>query len=79
MDKKMTLGGFEAVLDSFIPNPDGGFRNSNVDENVNVNADEFESLDDAELFPSRLAASISLSAFIVKYADSMRFLTPPLA
>lgn len=45
----MTLGGFEAVLDSFIPNPDGGFRNSNVDENVNVNADEFESLDDEEL------------------------------
>lgn len=49
MDKKMTLGGFEAVLDSFIPNPDGSFRNSNVDENVNVNADEFESLDDEEL------------------------------
>ena len=49
MDKKMTLGGFEAVLDSFIPNPDGGFRNSNVDENVNVNADEFASLDDEEL------------------------------
>lgn len=49
MDKKMTLGGFEAVLDSFIPNPDGGFGNSNVDENVNVNADEFESLDDEEL------------------------------
>ena len=49
MDKKMTLGGFEAVLDSFIPNPDGGFRNSNIDENVNVNADEFESLDDEEL------------------------------
>ena len=49
MDKKMTLGGFEAVLDSFIPNPDGGFRNSNVDENVNVNADEFESLDNEEL------------------------------
>lgn len=49
MDKKMTLGGFEAVLDSFIPNPDGGFRNSNVAENVNVNADEFESLDDEEL------------------------------
>jgi len=45
----MTLGGFEAVLDSFIPNPDGGFRNSNVDENVNVNADDFESLDDEEL------------------------------
>lgn len=49
MDKKMTLGGFEAVLDSFIPNPDGDFRNSNVDENINVNADEFESLDDEEL------------------------------
>lgn len=49
MDKKMTLGGFKAVLDSFIPNPDGGFRNSNVDENINVNADEFESLDDEEL------------------------------
>lgn len=49
MDKKMTLGGFEAVLDSFIPNPDGSFRSSNVDENVNVNADEFESLDDEEL------------------------------
>lgn len=49
MDKKMTLGGFEAVLDSFIPNPDGGFRNSNVDENINVNADEFESLDGEEL------------------------------
>lgn len=49
MDKKMTLGGFEAVLDSFIPNPDDGFRNLNVDENVNVNADEFESLDDEEL------------------------------
>lgn len=49
MDKKMTLGGFEAVLDSFIPNPDGGFRNSNVDENVKVNADDFESLDDEEL------------------------------
>lgn len=49
MDKKMTLGGFEAVLDSVIPNPDGGFRNSNIDENVNVNADEFESLDDEEL------------------------------
>lgn len=49
MDKKMTLGGFKAVLDSFIPNPDGGFRNSNDDENVNVNADEFESLDDEEL------------------------------
>lgn len=49
MDKKMTLGGFEAVLDSFIPNPDGGFRNSNIDESVNVNADEFESLDDEEL------------------------------
>lgn len=43
------LGGFEAVLDSFIPNPDGGFRNSNIDENVNVDADEFESLDDEEL------------------------------
>lgn len=49
MDKKMTLGGFEAVLDSFVPNPDGGFRNSNVDKNVNVNADDFESLDDEEL------------------------------
>lgn len=49
MDKKMTLGGFEAVLDRFIPNPDGGFRNSNIDENVNVNADDFESLDDEEL------------------------------
>ena len=49
MDKKMTLGGFEAVLDSFIPNPDGGFRNSNIDENVNVDAGEFESLDDEEL------------------------------
>lgn len=49
MDKKMTLGGFEAVLDSFIPNPDCGFRNSNIDENVNVDADEFESLDDEEL------------------------------
>lgn len=49
MDKKMTLGGFEAVLDSFILNPDGGFRNSNIDENVNVDADEFESLDDEEL------------------------------
>ena len=49
MDKKMTLGGFEAVIDSVIPNPDGGFRNSNVDENVNVNVDEFESLDDEEL------------------------------
>lgn len=49
MDKKMTLGGFEAVLDSFIHNPDGGFRNSNIDENVNVDADEFESLDDEEL------------------------------
>lgn len=49
MDKKMTLGGFEAVLDSFIPNPDGSFRNSNIDENINVNADEFESLDDEEL------------------------------
>lgn len=49
MDKKMTLGGFEAVLDSFISNPDGGFRNSNIDENVNVDADEFESLDDEEL------------------------------
>ena len=49
MDKKMILGGFEAVLDSFIPNPDGGFRNSNIDENVNVDADEFESLDDEEL------------------------------
>lgn len=49
MDKKMTLGGFKAVLDSFIPNPDGGFRNSNIDENVNVNADDFESPDDEEL------------------------------
>lgn len=49
MDKKMTLGGFEAVLDSFIPNPDGGFRNSNIEENINVDADEFESLDDEEL------------------------------
>lgn len=49
MDKKMTLGGFEAVLDSFILNPDGGFRNSDIDENVNVDADEFESLDDEEL------------------------------
>lgn len=49
MDKKMTLGGFEAVLDSFIPNPDGSFRNSNIDENVNIDADEFESLDDEEL------------------------------
>lgn len=49
MDKKMALGGFEAVLDSFITNPDGGFRNSNIDENVNVDADEFESLDDEEL------------------------------
>lgn len=49
MDKKMTLGGFEAVVDSFIPNPDGGFRNSNIDENINVDADEFESLDDEEL------------------------------
>lgn len=49
MDKKMTLGGFKAVLDSFIPNPDGDFRNSNIDENVNVDADEFESLDDEEL------------------------------
>lgn len=49
MDKKMTLGGFEAVLDRFIPNPNGGFRDSNANEDVNVNADEFESLDDEEL------------------------------
>lgn len=49
MDKKMTLGGFEAVLDGFIPNPDGGFRYSNTNEDVNVDADEFESLDDEEL------------------------------
>lgn len=49
MDKKMTLGGFEAVLDSFIPNPDGGFRDSNTNKDVNVDADEFESLDDEEL------------------------------
>lgn len=49
MDKKMTLGGFEAVLDSFIPNPNGGFRDSNANEDVNVDADEFESLDDEEL------------------------------
>ena len=49
MDKKMTLGGFEAVLDSFIPNPDGGFRDSKTNEDVNVDADEFESLDDEEL------------------------------
>lgn len=49
MDKKMTLGGFEAVLDGFIPNPDGGFRDSNTNEDVNVDADEFESLDDEEL------------------------------
>lgn len=49
MDKKMTLGGFEAVLDSFIPNPDGGFRDQNTNEDVNVDADEFESLDDEEL------------------------------
>ena len=53
MDKKMTLGGFEAVLDSFIPNPDGGFKNSNIDENVNVDADEFESLDDEEVEDSK--------------------------
>lgn len=49
MDKKMTLGGFEAVLDSFIPNNEGGFRNSNTDKNVDINADEFESLNDEEL------------------------------
>ena len=49
MDKKMTLGGFEAVLDSFIPNPDGGFRDSKTNEDVNIDADEFESLDDEEL------------------------------
>lgn len=49
MDKKMTLGGFEAVLDSFIPNPNGGFRDSNANEDTNINADEFESLDDEEL------------------------------
>lgn len=49
MDKKMTLGGFEAVLDSFIPNPDGGFRNSELDDNTNIDASEFESLDDEEL------------------------------
>lgn len=49
MDKKMTLGGFEAVLDSFIPNNEGGFRNSNIDKNVNIDANEFESLDEEEL------------------------------
>lgn len=49
MDKKMTLGGFEAVLDSFIPNLNGGFRDSNANEDTNINADEFESLDDEEL------------------------------
>lgn len=49
MDKKMTLGGFEAVLDSFIPNPNGGFRNSELDDNTNIDASEFESLDDEEL------------------------------
>lgn len=49
MDKKMTLGGFEAVLDSFIPNPNGGFRNSEPDDNTNIDASEFESLDDEEL------------------------------
>lgn len=57
MDKKMTLGGFEAVLDSFVPNPDGGFRNSNVDKNVNVNADDFESLDDEELEDIKITIS----------------------
>ena len=49
MDKKMTLGGFEAVLDSFIPNPNGGFRNSELGDNTNIDASEFESLDDEEL------------------------------
>lgn len=49
MDKKMTLGGFKAVLDSFIPNPNGGFRNSKLDDNTNIDASEFESLDDEEL------------------------------
>lgn len=31
MDNKTTLGGFEAILDSFIPNQEGGLRNSTVE------------------------------------------------
>lgn len=49
MDKKMTLGGFEAVLDKLLSLIQMVVLNSNIDENVNVDADEFESLDDEEL------------------------------
>lgn len=48
MDKenKNTLGGFEAILDSFIPNPDGGLKETKIDDKP-TNIDK--SIDDDDL------------------------------
>ena len=43
-DNKNTLGGFEAFLDDFIPNPDGTPRVPNTDDNESMDDDDLDDI-----------------------------------
>lgn len=43
-DNKNTLGGFEAFLDDFIPNPDGTPRVPNADDNESMDDDDLDDI-----------------------------------
>ena len=39
-----TLGGFEAILDSFIPNPDGGLRDTKIEDVDPIDDDDLDNI-----------------------------------
>lgn len=43
-ENKNTLGGFEAILDSFIPNPNGGLNSTKIDEVNPIDDDELDDI-----------------------------------
>lgn len=42
--EKSTLGGFEAILDSFIPNPEGGFKDIQIDDVDPIDDDDLDNI-----------------------------------
>ena len=43
-ENKNTLGGFEAILDSFIPNPNGGLNSTKIDDVDPIDDDELDDI-----------------------------------
>ena len=41
---KNTLGGFEAILDSFIPNPDGGLKDTKIEDVDPIDDDDLDAI-----------------------------------